>query len=86
MNIKNIIKIVLTLLVFSLTAVAQYTPGTVSNGGTIAGTISLDGTAPVLKVLKIEKDAKVCAVHDKYKEEVVVGKSGAQSVIGHSGF
>ena len=76
MNIKNIIKIVLMLLVFSLTAVAQYTPGTVSNGGTIAGTISFDGTAPVLKALKIEKDVKVCAVHEKYKEDVVVGESG----------
>ena len=76
MNIKNIIKIVLMLLVFSLTAVAQYTPGTVSNAGTIAGTISFDGTAPVLKALKIEKDVKVCAVHEKYKEDVVVGESG----------
>ena len=76
MNIKNITKIVLTLLFFSMTAVAQYTPGTVSNGVSISVTISFDCTAPVLKALKIEKDVKVCAVHDKYKEDVVVSKSG----------
>ena len=76
MKITNIIKSVAGVLVFSLTAFAQYTPGTVSNGGSISGTISFEGTAPVMKALKIEKDAKVCAVHDKYKEDVVVGKSG----------
>ena len=76
MKITNIIIIVATLLVSNLVAVAQYTPGTVSNGGSITGTISFEGTAPTMKVLKIEKDAKVCAVHDKYKEDVVVGKSG----------
>lgn len=76
MKITYIIKIVLTVFAFSMTASAQYTPGTVSNGGTITGTISFDGTAPVMKVLKIEKDAKVCAVHDKYKEDVVLSESG----------
>ncbi len=76
MKITNIIKIIMTVLLFSMTAFAQYTPGTVSNGGSITGTISFEGSAPTLKVLKIEKDAKVCAVDDKYKEDIVVGKSG----------
>ena len=76
MKITNMIKIIMTVLLFSLTAFAQYTPDTVSNGGSITGTISFEGSAPTLKVLKIEKDAKVCAVDDKYKEDIVVSKSG----------
>ncbi len=76
MKITNIIKIVVIVRIFSLTAFAQYIPGTVTNGGSISGTISFDGTAPTMKALKIEKDAKVCAVHDKYKEDIIVGKSG----------
>ena len=76
MKITNIIIIVMVVLVSKIVAFAQYTPGTVSNGGSITGTISFEGTAPTLKALKIEKDKKVCAVHEKYKEEVVVGKSG----------
>ena len=76
MKITNIIMIVVTLLFSNLAAIAQYTPGTVSNGGSITGTILFEGSVPVMKVLKIEKDVKVCAVDDKYKEDVVVGKSG----------
>jgi len=76
MNMKKIIIIVVMLLGSNLAAIAQYTPGTVSNGGSITGTISFEGTPPVMKALKIEKDKKVCAVHKKYKEDIVVSKSG----------
>ncbi len=76
MKITNMIMIIAALLVSNLAVFAQYTPGNVSNGGSITGTISFEGKAPTMKALKIEKDAKVCAVHDKYKEDVVVSKSG----------
>lgn len=81
---KNM-KIVLTMMiVMTLTVAAhgQYTPGKVTDGGTISGMVSYDGTAPVLKALRIEKDKKVCALHDKFKEELVVGdKGGLKNVV-----
>jgi len=67
MKITNIIMIVVALLFSNLAAIAQYTPGTVSNGGTITGTISFEGSVPTMKALKIEKDKKVCAVIFRFR-------------------
>ena len=78
-------KIILTLIIVMILTVAaygQYTPGNVTGGGTISGMVSYDGTAPTLKALRIEKDKKVCALHDKFKEELVVGaKGGLKNVV-----
>ena len=81
---KTVYSITLTLLILMSAAVlfGQYTPGSVSGGGTISGIVVYDGKPPVMKALKIEKDAKVCAVHTKYKEDLVVGsKGGLKNVV-----
>jgi len=78
-------KIVLTIMaviVFAAAAHGQYKPGNVNGGGAITGMVTYDGTAPVLKALKVEKDKKVCAVLKKFKEELVVGdKGGLKNVV-----
>lgn len=75
---KTVHFITLTLLILTPAVMlfGQYTPGSVSDGGTISGSVMYDGKPPVMKALKIEKDAKVCAVHKKYREDVVVGSEG----------
>ena len=81
---KTVHFITLTLLILTPAVMlfGQYTPGSVSGGGTISGSVMYDGKPPVMKVLKIEKDAKVCAVHTKYREDVVVGsKGGLKNVV-----
>jgi len=81
---KTVYFITLTLLILTPAVMlfGQYTPGSVSGGGTISGSVMYDGKAPVMKALKIEKDAKVCAVHPKYKEDLVVGsKGGLKNVV-----
>lgn len=81
---KNM-KIVLTImvvLVLTSAAHGQYTPGEVTDGGTISGMVLYDGAAPTLKALRVEKDKKVCALHDKFNEELVVGaKGGLKNVV-----
>ncbi len=81
---KTIHFITLTMLILTPAVMlfGQYTPGTVSGGGTISGSVIYDGKPPVMKAFRIEKDAKVCAVHPKYREDVVVGsKGGLQNVV-----
>lgn len=81
---KTVRFITLTLLILTPAVMlfGQYTPGSVSGGGTISGSVTFDGKPPVMKALKIEKDAKVCAVHPKYREDVVVGsKGGLKNVV-----
>lgn len=83
-SMKTVHFITLTLLILTPAVMlfGQYTHGSVSGGGTISGSVMYDGKAPVMKVLKIEKDAKVCAVHTKYKEDLVVGsKGGLKNVV-----
>ena len=82
MKKMKIVLIITIVMIFAVTAQGQYTPGTVSGGGTISGMVSYDGTAPTLKALRIEKDKKVCAIHDKFKEDLVVGgKGGLKNVV-----
>ena len=50
-------------------------------GGSISGAIKYEGKAPAAKKLEATKDVKVCAVHDKFAEEVIVSATGGlQSV------
>ncbi len=81
---KSIKSITLTLLILTPAVMlfGQYAPGSVSGGGTISGSVMYDGKPPARKALKIEKDAKVCAVHPKYREDVVVSsKGGLKNVV-----
>ncbi len=82
MKNMKIVLITTVVMVFAVTAQGQYKPGTVSGGGTISGMVLYTGTSPTLKAIKIEKDKKVCALHEKFKEELVVGgKGGLKNVV-----
>ena len=61
----------------SLMFPASYKVGSVSNGGTIAGTVKFEGTAPAMKKLEITKNPEVCGLTDNFDESVVVGEGGA---------
>lgn len=51
-----------------------YEGGAVAGGGTISGTVKLQGAAPAAKVIEVTKDKEVCGAHGDLKsEEVVVG-------------
>ena len=50
-------------------------------GGSISGAVKYDGEASAAKKLTITKDLKVCAVHDKFSEDLIVSaKGGLQNV------
>ena len=55
----------------------SYKVGSVSNGGTIAGTVKFEGTAPAMKKLEITKNPEVCGLTDNFDESVVVGEGSA---------
>ena len=61
----------------SLMFPASYKVGSVSNGGTIAGTVKFEGTAPAMKKLEITKNPEVCGLTDNFDESVVVGEGSA---------
>ena len=80
-NIK-IVLILMIVMILTVTAHGQYKPGSVNGGGTISGMVSYNGTASAPKAIKIEKDKKVCALHQKFKEELIVGaKGGLKNVV-----
>ena len=58
----------------SLVFPASYKAGSVSNGGTISGMVTFDGTAPEMKKLEITKDAQVCGKTDKHDESIILGE------------
>lgn len=63
-------------------APAGYTETTVTNGGTISGTITYAGTPPPPQKVKITKDVQVCAKEPHYKEDLVVGSNkGIKNVV-----
>ena len=45
-------------------------------GGSISGSIKYDGKAPEAKKLMVSKDVNVCAVHEKFSEDLVVSAAG----------
>jgi len=82
MKNRKIVLVMMIVMVFAVTAQGQYTPGTVAGGGTISGMVLYTGKAPSLKAIRIEKDKKVCAIHDKFKEDLGVGgKGGLKNVV-----
>lgn len=52
-----------------------YAAGAVSNGGTIAGTVSFDGAAPASEDIVIDKDNEVCG-DTKPNDKLVVSSGG----------
>ncbi len=57
-------------------AAYAYEGGTVSNGGSIAGEVKLQGTAAAPKAVEVTKDKEVCGQHEIKAEDVLVGASG----------
>lgn len=58
----------------SLVFPESYKAGSVSNGGTITGTVTFEGEVPAMKTLEITKNPEVCGVTEKFDESVVVGE------------
>ncbi len=48
----------------------------VSNGGTISGTVKLDGAAPTPKEISVTKDKEVCGLKKHFQQDLVVGSDG----------
>src|SRR5574341_629883 len=55
---------------------AAYEGGAVANGGSIAGTIKLQGAAAPPKVVEVTKDKEVCGQHEIKNESLLVSASG----------
>ncbi len=45
-------------------------------GGSISGAVKYDGKTPAAKKLLVTKDVKVCDVHEKFSEDLVVSSAG----------
>ena len=60
-----------------------YTEIEVTNGGTITGTVTLDGDIPAPKMLKVDKDLETCGHHEMFSEELIISKDtkGIKNVI-----
>jgi plastocyanin len=56
--------------------VAAYEAGAVSGGGTIKGAVTFKGAAPAPAKLEVNKDKEVCAVGEKFAQDLVVGDGG----------
>jgi len=63
------------VLALSVSAFA-YEAVTVSDGGTISGTVKLDGAAPKPKEVTVTKDKEVCGLKTHFQQDLVVGSGG----------
>lgn len=75
MNSKTVISLVVGASLSLASVALGYDAGTVSNGGSISGTIMFAGDAPEAAPIEVTKDTKVCAQTEKYDESLVVGEN-----------
>jgi plastocyanin len=47
-----------------------------ADGGSIAGTVKYDGSAPAPKQVEVTKDKEVCAVKPHFEQDLIVGSDG----------
>src|SRR3972149_3425312 len=75
---KKLVALSLMLVgIFALSVSAfAYEAITVSDGGTISGTVKLDGAAPPPKALTVTKDKEVCGLKPHFQQNLVVGSDG----------
>jgi plastocyanin len=66
----------LGVFVFCAAPATAYDGGAVANGGTISGTVKLQGTAPAAKPIEVTKDKEVCGQHEIKSEDLIVGTNG----------
>jgi plastocyanin len=70
------------MLIVPAGAMAQYAGGSVSDGGSISGTVKLKGNAPAPKKLDVNKDKEVCGKTPKEDQSLVVsGGNIANAVV-----
>lgn len=62
---------------FAGRAAAAYEAVAVTDGGTLSGTVSLDGAPPAPKKIDVTKDPEVCGKEAKADPTMVVGAGGA---------
>src|SRR5882724_4515014 len=55
---------------------SAYDGAPVTGGGSIAGEVKLQGTAPAPKALEVTKDKEVCGTHEIKNEDLLVSSSG----------
>lgn len=68
--------LIAAMTAFAATPVFAYEGGAVADGGTVSGTVKLQGTAPAPKKLDITKDQEVCGATQHMDESLVVGSGG----------
>ena len=73
MQVKTIMALVMGVSLPLASVALGYDAGTVSNGGSISGTIAFAGDAPAPTPIEATKDAKVCGKTQKFEESLVVG-------------
>ena len=73
---KSRLALIAALATFVAAPALAYEGGAVTDGGSIAGTVKLNGTAPAPKKLDITKDKEVCGVTEHFDESLVVGPNG----------
>ena len=67
----------LAVAVIWCTATAYaYDGGAVTDGGSIAGQVKFQGTAPAPKKIEATKDKEVCGAHELKTEDLLVGSGG----------
>lgn len=67
---------VLVAILIPAAAAVAYESAPVTNGGTIAGTVTFDGVVPKPVRVSIGKDKDVCGAHPIFDESLVVGADG----------
>lgn len=60
---------------------AKYKVAAVSDGGSISGRITYDGSAPAPEILKVDEDAEACGGDRPSDELLVSGSGGIQNVV-----
>ncbi len=60
-------------IVASCAVAFAYTEEQVTNGGTITGTVKLEGTAPAPKKVEVTKDKEICGRKQHFDESLIVG-------------